>query len=442
MDLAMPDFTSVVPQEGFEPPTSRLRSGCSTTELLRRAGQRGAWIAAPPWDGKLKRLGCRDVGVETTAVAGTGWIPSNVSTGALERRAPDPQGNSHMAKFRIVTTKATTVSTGLGGYTYEMEALKRLGVEIIEVAPNEAEFIQAARDADAVYAKGMKFTSQVINALDKCRVISLGSVGVDTVDVGAATAKGIPVTNCPDTFIEEVADHAMMLLLACHRRVIEQDRIVREGRWTEGRPHLLKVPRLMGSTLGFIAFGRVARATARRAKAFGLHIIAHDPFVDEQTIATEGAEPASLDEVLARSDFISMHMPATPEAQAYLGEKQFQKMKRTAIFINTGRGPTVKEAGLIKALQEGWIAGAGLDVFEVEPIQPDNPLIGMKNVILSPHNASASARFDPARRRRVGQEIANVLSGRWPLSCVNPTVLPTAGLKRWQPISMERGPNS
>jgi D-3-phosphoglycerate dehydrogenase / 2-oxoglutarate reductase len=347
-----------------------------------------------------------------------------------------------MAKFRIVTTKATTPSTGLGGYGFEMEALERLDAEIVECAPNEAAFIEAARGADAVYAKGMRFTSQVINALDKCRVISLGSVGVDTVDVASATAKGIPVTNCPDTFIEEVADHAMALLLSCHRRVIEQDRMVREGRWTEGRPQLLQVPRLMGSTLGFIAFGRVARATARRAKAFGLRIIAHDPFIDEQTIATEGAEPASLAEVLATSDFISMHMPATPEAQGYIGEKHFRQMKKTAIFVNTGRGPTVQEAGLIKALQEKWIAGAGLDVFEGEPVKPDNPLLGMANVILSPHNASASARFDPARRRRVGQEIANVLSGRWPLSCVNPTVLTGSALKRWQPISMERGPNS
>ena len=347
-----------------------------------------------------------------------------------------------MARFRIVTTKATTPSTGLGGYHFEMEALEALDAEIVETAPNEADFIAAARSADAVYAKGMKFSKRMIDALEKCRVISLGSVGVDPVDVAAATARGIPVTNCPDTFIEEVADHAMMLLLACHRRCIEQDRMVREGRWAEGRPQLLQVPRLMGQTLGFIAFGRVARATARRAKAFGLHLIAHDPFIDERLIADEGAEPVSLGELLERSDFVSMHMPATPEAQSYLVEKHFRQMKRTAIFVNTGRGPTVHEPGLIKALQEGWIAGAGLDVFEVEPTKPDNPLHKMRNVILSPHNASASARFDPARRRRVGQEIANVLTGRWPLSCVNPTVLPGSGLKRWQPISMERGPNS
>jgi D-3-phosphoglycerate dehydrogenase / 2-oxoglutarate reductase len=262
------------------------------------------------------------------------------------------------------------------------------------------------------------------------------------VDVAAATEQGIPVTNCPDTFIEEVADHAMMLLLATHRRCIEQDRMVREGRWGEGRPQLLQIPRLMGQTIGFIGFGRVARATAHRAGAFGLHMKAFDPFVEELTMSALGVEPASLSDLLATSDFVSMHLPDTPETRGFFKEKHFKQMKKNALFITTGRGPTVEEAGLIKALQKGWIAGAGIDVFEIEPTKPDNPLHKMQNVILSPHNASASARFDPARKRRVGQNVALVLSGRWPLSCVNPTVLSDSKLKRWQPYSMERGPNS
>jgi D-3-phosphoglycerate dehydrogenase len=347
-----------------------------------------------------------------------------------------------MPKFRILTPAGASFTVSGGGYDHEMEALEGLDAEIVECPATEEGFIAAAKGADAVYAKGMKFTRRMIEALDTCRVIALGTVGVDYVDVAAASDKGIPVTNCPDTFIEEVADHAMMLLLAAHRRALEQDRMVREGRWAEGRPQLLKVPRLMGQTLGFIAFGRVARATAARAKAFGLRLLAFDPFLDELTISGHGVEPASLSEVLARSDFISMHLPATPEAVGFLKEHHFRQMKKTAIFINTGRGPTVVESALIKALTEGWIAGAGLDVFEIEPPKADNPLLGMNNVILAPHNASASARFDPARKRRVGQELALVLTGRWPMSCVNPTVLPASGLKRWQPVSMERGPNS
>jgi D-3-phosphoglycerate dehydrogenase len=347
-----------------------------------------------------------------------------------------------MAKFRILTPVGASFTTAGGGYDYETEALEGLDAEIVECPATEAGFIGAAKGADAVYGKGMRFTRDMIQALDKCRVIALGTVGVDYVDVATATAKGIPVTNCPDTFIEEVADHAMMLLLATHRRVIEQDRMVRESRWGEGRPQLLQVPRLMGLTLGFIAFGRVPRAVAARARPFGLRLMAYDPFLDELAIAAGGVEPASLSEVLSRSDFISMHLPATPEAVGFLKENHFRQMKKSAIFINTGRGPTVDEAALIKALEEKWIAGAGLDVFETEPVQQGNPLTRMPHVILSPHNASASARFDPARKRRVGQELALVLTGRWPMSCVNPTVLPATGLRRWQPVAMDRGPNS
>lgn len=347
-----------------------------------------------------------------------------------------------MPKFRILTPAGASFTVAGGGYGYEMEALEGIDAEIVECPATEEGFIAAAKGVDAVYAKAMKFSRRMIDALDTCRVITLGTVGVDYVDVAAATAKGIPVTNCPDTFIEEVADHAMMLLLAAHRRALDQDRMVREGRWAEGRPQVLQVPRLQGSTLGFIGFGRVARATAARAKAFGLRLMAFDPFLDELSIAAHGVEPASLSEVLTKSDFVSMHLPATPEAVGFLKEHHFKQMKKTAIFVNTGRGPTVVESALIKALQEGWIAGAGLDVFEIEPPKPDNPLLKMSNVILSPHNASASARFDPARKRRVGQELALVLSGRWPMSCVNPTVLPTSGLRRWQPVSMDRGPNS
>jgi D-3-phosphoglycerate dehydrogenase len=342
----------------------------------------------------------------------------------------------------IILTPAMPAFTRGAGYGYEMEALERLGAEIVECAATEDAFCAAAPQADALYIKGMKLTARMIGAAAKAKIITCPTVGVDYVDVRTATERGIPVTNCPDTFIEEVADHAMMLLLATHRRCIEQDRMVREGRWTEGRPQLNAVPRLMGMTLGFVAFGRVARQVAKRAAAFGLRMMAYDPYVDELTMSAHGVIPASLDEVLAQSDFVSMHAPDRAETKAMLTTRHFALMKKTAIFINTGRGPTVDEAALIAALQSGQIAGAGLDVFEVEPAKRDNPLLAMPHVILSPHNASASARFDPARRRRAGQEMALVLSGRWPMSCVNPTVLPVSGLTRWQPYAMERGPNS
>lgn len=346
-----------------------------------------------------------------------------------------------MAKFKIATPAGASFSTAPVDYNYESEALAGLDYEIVEGPANEDGFIAVAKDADAIYAKGMPISKKVIDSLTRCRTITLGSVGVDSVDVSAATARGIPVTNCPDTFIEEVADHLMMLLLGCFRDVIEQDRLVREGRWREGRTPLLQIPRLMGQTLGLIAFGHVARAVAKRAMPFGLIVKAYDPFIEELVMIEHGVLPATLEEVMG-CDFVSMHAPATPEAQGMLTSKQFRQMKKTAYFLNVGRGPTVKEADLIQALEEKWIAGAGLDVLEVEPPRQDNPLLAMKNVILSAHTASASGRFDMARKRRVGQELALALTDRWPMSCVNPTVLPKLDRRRWQPISMERGPNS
>ena len=346
-----------------------------------------------------------------------------------------------MAKFKVVTPAG--VGPGRPGYELEMEALEPLGAEIVEVAAkSEDDFVSAARDADALYAKVRPITKRIIDGLERCQVIALGSVGVDSVDVAAATARGVPVTNVPDTFIEEVADHAMTLILATLRRLVVQDRLVREGRWREGRPMLYELPRLMGQTLGFVAFGHVARAVARRARPFGVHMLAYDPYIEELLMSQYGVEPVGLGELLQRSDVVSMHAPATPEAQHLLTEEHFRSMKRSAIFVNTGRGPTVDEPALIKALEEGWIAAAGLDVLETEPPAPTNPLLRMDNVILTAHVASASARFDPARRRRVGQEIALVLRGRWPRSCVNPAVLPKTSLVRWQPYSMERGPGA
>lgn len=338
--------------------------------------------------------------------------------------------------FKVVTAQGAP-----GGFGFEMEGLEGFGT-IVEVPAEEDAFIAAAQDADAVYCRGTRVSARVIGALPACKLIALGSVGVDLVDVAAATAGGIPVTNCPDTFIEEVADHAMTLLLSAFRRVVEQDRMVREGRWREGRPALYQVPRMMGQTLGFIAFGHIPRAIALRARAFGLRMMAYDPFIEETLMTPYGVIPATLDEVLSQSDFVSMHAPGTPEARGMLKEAHFRRMKPGAVFINTGRGATVDETALITALQEGWIAHAALDVLEQEPPGHNNPLLSMGNVTLSPHNASASSRFDPARRRRVGQELALAAQGKWPMSCVNPSVLAASSLKRWQPVNMERGPNS
>ena len=340
-----------------------------------------------------------------------------------------------MARFTIATTAAAP-------FDHEMEALAKLDVQFVPVdAADEAAVLAAVATADAFYPTG-KVTARTIAAMKNCKIIALGSIGVDYVDIAAATAAGIPVTNVPDTFVEEVADHAMTLLLGGFRRLVEHDRMVRDGRWRDGRAHLYEFPRLWGQTLGFVGFGHVARAVALRAKPFGLRMLAYDPYVEELAMLPLGVEPAGLNELLAASDFVSMHAPGTPETGHMMAEAEFRRMKPTALFINTGRGATVDEAALTTALQQGWIAGAALDVLEVEPPRQDNPLLQMRNVTFTAHVASASSRFDPARKRRVGHEIALVLGGRWPMSCVNPAVLAGTGLRRWQPVAMDRGPNS
>jgi D-3-phosphoglycerate dehydrogenase len=343
-----------------------------------------------------------------------------------------------VTRFKIVTT-------GPGGtdHSLEMETLSAIGAEIVEVSGGDDELAKAVADADAIYAKGRpRITAKVIEAGRKLKVVSLGSVGVDSVDVDAATKLGVPVTNCPDTFIEEVADHAMTLILGSWRRLVVQDQMVRKGEWTKARPMLYQFPRLRGMTLGFVAFGHVARAVAQRAAPFGFRMIAYDPYIEELVMAEYGVEPVGLDELMQRSDIVSMHAPGTKDAHHLLKEKHFRQMKKTSLFVNTGRGSTVDEAALIKALQEGWIAGAGLDVLETEPVGHNNPLLGMDNVTLTAHVASASDRFDKARRRRVGAELSLVLSGKWPRACVNPSVLEKSSLVRWQPVSMERGPGN
>ncbi len=327
-------------------------------------------------------------------------------------------------------------------YSLELEALANVA-DIFEVdGSSPSSFLAGAHDADALITSwGIKIDQEIIRGLNKCVVIGVGSVGVDMVDVDAATQAGIVVTNVPDVFIEEVADHTMMLLLACARRVKLMDKMAGDGRWFKGRPVLNEVPRLWGQTLGLISFGNVATAVARRAKPFGLQVIAYDPFISELKMTGEGVEPVSFDELLQRSDYLSVHPGLNEGTRGMLSDDEFSQMKKTAAVINCGRGPVIDEAALIRALQSGQIAAAGLDVLEQEPPAADNPLLNMDNVIVTPHAASATTRMRPETRRRVGREVALVLQGKWPMSCVNPGVLPKVDLERWQPYPMTRGPN-
>jgi D-3-phosphoglycerate dehydrogenase len=310
-------------------------------------------------------------------------------------------------------------------YPYEHEALRPLGITIVTAdADSDAEYVAQVKDADAIIAGGRVMSAEIISQLDKCKVIANGGVGVDRVDVDAATAHGVVVTNVPDVFLDEVANHAMMLILCCTKKTLPLDRCVRENRWRDARQYMAPMPKLTNEVLGLVAFGNIPRKVARRAQGFDMQVIAWDPFVKDDVFEQYGVERVTdLSDVFSRSDFVSAHLPLNKDTRGLLGYALFSVMQPTAYFINTGRGPTHVEADLIRALNEKKLAGAGLDVMEVEPTRPDNPLHQMENVVLTPHSASVSDVSDVERRRRVGQEIAAVLQGRMPRSVVNREVL-------------------
>jgi D-3-phosphoglycerate dehydrogenase len=320
----------------------------------------------------------------------------------------------------------------------EGEALGPLGVEIETISPrDDGELLAAARDADVVIPMRYRFRPELIAQLARCRLIPSGGIGVDQIDVPAATERGILVTNMADTFVEEVANHAWMLLLMVARRGVWLHQMTVANRWREALDQMYPIqrvpmPRVTGQVLGLVPFGRIPRAMARRAHGFGMTCLAYDPFVSPEVIAEHGVEAVSLDEVFRRSDVVSCHLPWTPETHHLIGEAQFAAMKPSAIFISTGRGKVVDEPALIRALQEGRIAGAGLDVLEQEPPEPDNPLLSMPNVTLSPHMASVSDVSAVERRRLMGRQIAAVLQGEVPVGVVNPSAVP-AWKERWVP---------
>jgi D-3-phosphoglycerate dehydrogenase / 2-oxoglutarate reductase len=328
------------------------------------------------------------------------------------------------------------VATPFGGrietdFPYEHEALRPLGIAIETArAESDDDYVAQVKDADAIIAGGRTLTAAIIARLDRCRVIANGGVGVDRVDLDAATAKGIVVTNVPDVFVEEVAVHAMMLLLCCAKKTILLDRAVRENRWAEARRYLTPMPRVVGDTLGLVPFGNIPRRLATKAKGFEMRVLAWDPFVEDEVFREHGVERATdLAEIFRRSDWVSAHLPLNKDTRGLLNYELFSQMKPTAYFINTGRGPTHVEADLIRALNEKRLAGAGLDVMEIEPTTPDNPLHQMENVVLTPHTASVSDVSNVERRRRVGQEIAAVLEGRMPRNVVNKEVLQRVTLR-------------
>ncbi len=282
------------------------------------------------------------------------------------------------------------------------------------------ERVAAARDASVLVVSQAAIPADLCAAAPRLVGVVRTGIGLDTVDIAGATRHGVCVAHVPDFCYDEVADTTWALILAVTRKVLPADRAVRGGRWEPNA--LLPMHRLRGRTLGLVGFGHIARKVAERGRAFGVRLIAADPYVDEAAMAREGVERVSLEALLARADIVSLHTPLTDETRRMIGAAAFAAMKPGAILINTSRGGVVDEPALVAALREGRLAAAGLDVLSPEPPAPDNPLLGMENVVLTPHYASTTVEALAELAEKVNRQVIQLLRGEWPTYLANPAV--------------------
>ncbi len=283
--------------------------------------------------------------------------------------------------------------------------------------PGPEAFLRAARDADAILANQARMDSAIIGALERCRVIVRYGVGVDNVDVAAATRRGIPVCNVPDYCTDDVADHTVTIALALVRKLPASIEYLRGGGW--GQEPLRPIRRLSALTFGICGFGRIAQAVAQRARGFGFRMIAHDPYVPDAAFEAAGAERVDADRLLAERDLLSLHMPLTESTRGLVGRESLPRMKRGVLLVNTARGGLVDTQALLEALDSGQVGGAALDVLDPEPIPADHPLWQRPNVFLTPHFAWYSEEALTQLQRSVGEEAARVLRGEPPRCVVN-----------------------
>jgi D-3-phosphoglycerate dehydrogenase / 2-oxoglutarate reductase len=320
-----------------------------------------------------------------------------------------------MAKAKVVLTDYVWEKLDV-----EHQILDGLADLVSMKVKTPAEFIADAADCDALlntYAGPI--TAEVMAKMPKCKIIARYGIGVDTIDLEAATAAGIIVTNNPTYCIEEVAEHTMALLLSAARKIAFYDRMVRAGRWEvpPGKP----IYRLAGSTLGLVGFGNIARQVAIRAAAFGMTVLYADPFVADGQFKVPGKK-VELPELFKESDFVSLHPPLMPQTRKMMNDDVFAQMKPNAVLINCGRGPLVDTDALVRALDAKKIAGCALDTTDPEPLPDPHPLRGRENVILNPHVAWYSEKAMVALQAGAPGEVKRVLSGEWPINVVNKAV--------------------
>lgn len=306
-----------------------------------------------------------------------------------------------------------------------LEMLRKAGMEV-RYPPRarltgETETIEALRGAAATIAGGEPYTERVLASLPDLRVISRWGVGVDRVDLDAVTRRGVVVAITPKSNHEAVAEHTMALLLALTRSLMRQNQEVRQGVWS-------KVPLLplRGRTLGLIGMGRIGKSVALRAAQFRLRLLAYDPFPDLVFARTHGVELVDLDTLLAEADYVTLHMPLMPSTKGLISRKTLSRMKPGSFLVNTSRGGLVVEEDLLAALQSGHLAGAGLDVFAQEPPSPENPLLRLGNVLVTPHMAGVDTQSSIDMAVQAAQNILDLYHGNWPEdSIVNPAIRPS-----------------
>lgn len=332
-----------------------------------------------------------------------------------------------MPQFKIVHVSAPPGAA----LPHEREGLAEFADGLVSygnlVTPEQ--LIEHCHDADALLVPGAHFTREVISKLEHCRVLVRYGIGYDTIDVDAASDYNLVVVNIPDFCLPEVANHALAHLLDCAKKITRQDKWMRSGSWGDRAtgyraPFLSPMGPIHGETIGLIGFGQIGREFHRRLVPLDMRVLAYDPYVPAERGAAMGVEMVSLEDLLRQSDYVSIHVPLLPETRHLINAETLALMKPTAYLINTSRGPIVDEPALIAALQSGQIAGAGLDVFEAEPLAKDSPLMSLDNVVLTPHTASyADITFD-IMYRRVGEEAARALRGQMPNTPVNRQIRP------------------
>ena len=305
----------------------------------------------------------------------------------------------------------------------ERAVLEAGGAEVV-VAPDGDEETLAglARDADAIMTCFAQVTGNVVRAAERCQVIGRFGVGVDNIAVATATELGIAVTYVPDYCVDEVSDHVMALLHAWNRKIVLFDRSVKERGWGS-QPLTMRMMRLRGKTIGIVGFGRIGQAVASKARAFGMNILAADPFVDSVTVESFGGSLVELDQLLGESDFVSLHTPLSDETRNMIGRDELAAMKREAFLINAARGPLIDEEALYAALANGVIAGAGLDVMVDNVPSREHPLLALENAIITPHVAFFSQESTLELEQRAAAEVVKVMHGEMPDNLVNPAVL-------------------